>query len=146
MTEKDFSNEQTRNEENLTMEPASEQPETNGPVMEGEVVDAPDEAEQPGPRIYTEHKALQAVLGVASALLMWFLLLFSADATDMALKWGWVIFFAIIMLGRRALERKQNVIYRTYAFALLIGLIVGLVASLVAFIFFKDQIPFLSDM
>ncbi|MGI6169253.1 MAG: hypothetical protein ACOYI4_06040 [Christensenellales bacterium] len=122
---------------------------TEEKIYEGTVVDAPpvppqdneEEEEIPPPRIYTERKALQIALGIISAIVMWGLLFLSGTTSDGMLQWGWVIAFAAVMIGRRQIEKKYNVIFRTYALALLVAMVVCLVAAIAIYLVFPSILP-----
>jgi hypothetical protein len=134
--------------DNHTQEPPEEKQEEK--VYEGTVVDVPpthtqdreeDEEEIPPPRVYTQHKGLQIALGIISAIAMWALLLVSGITTDGVLQWAWVILFAAVMLGRKQIEKKHNVVFRIYSLALLIAMVVCLVAAIIIYIAFPSILP-----
>lgn len=86
--------------------------------------------EQPNKTINLSEKTikiLEVVVGIVGGLGLWALLVFSGNTTDGLLKWSWVLLFAVLLLGARALERKMNRQFKVYRLWLLISLGVGLV-------------------
>jgi cytochrome bd-type quinol oxidase subunit 2 len=81
-------------------------------------------------------KTLEITVGIVGGVGIWVLIYLSGQITDKLLQYGYLILFAILLIGGRALEKKTNRVFKAYRLALLISLGACLVVfALLTFVF-----------